>query len=185
MMLRFLAAITGVFFFVAPLSAQAQGAISPQDVTRFVAVAKDLKDIADRYPDVDLSADLNGPGDVAALIRDDGVFALISTLMANIPQGQMRTEIDAALRRNGFSDIANFASTGDLIMTALMALQLEGQPAPNFSAIPPEQMDQMPPQLRAQMDAVKRMVTAVRAVPQENVEAVRPFRAALEGAFGG
>lgn len=82
---------------------------------------------------------------------------------------------------HGFPSLEEWATTGDQVALAYMALRMEGQDMP---AVTPDMLEQVPEAMRPQMESVLAMMETVRQVPPEDVEAIRPFAMRLEQHFG-
>lgn len=77
---------------------------------------------------------------------------------------------------HGFANLEEWADTGDRVMVAWLALQMEGT---EIGAVSPEMLDQVPAQMRPQIERMLAMMEAVRNAPPGDIEVVRPLAGRL------
>lgn len=92
-------------------------------------------------------------------------------------QGEAYEAMGELVEEQGFDSLEEWAATGDRVMVAWLALQMEGN---DVGPISPEMLEQVPPQMRPQIERMLAMMEAVRNAPPEDIEAVRPFAARLQ-----
>lgn len=109
----------------------------------------------------------------------------LESLKAN--EASAYKKLGQIVKGHGFSSQEDWASTGDAVMLAFIAVKAE-QDNPGLTELqefPPEMLEQMPPETRAQFETTMKMVRAVRAVPPENKTAVTPYLDKIEAAIAG
>jgi hypothetical protein len=181
MLRTFTAAIAAGFTLAASALGQT---VTTDQIDRFIAVVTELQDFETRYPDVAADLEVQARGDLSAMINQDGEIAAFERMIGRLPAGEARSEITSVAKRNGFGSLDEFATVGDDIMMAFIALQMEGQDmAAMANQMPAEQLAMMPPNVRAQIETALRMAEVAKSVPPASVEAVRSRKTAIETAF--
>lgn len=89
--------------------------------------------------------------------------------------------LSAVAKRHGFSNLDEWASAGDRIYTAYMAISMEGQPAMDESGMESymASLEQLPEEernnIRTMMESAIESNKTIRNAPREDIEAVRPY----------
>src|SRR5690606_14835829 len=82
-------------------------------------------------------------------------------------QGEAYEAMGDIVEEHGFESLEQWAGIGDRVMVAWLALQMEGN---EVGAITPEMLDQVPPQMRPQIERMLAMMEAVSNAPPEDIE---------------
>ncbi|MEX0617997.1 MAG: hypothetical protein WDZ76_10365 [Pseudohongiellaceae bacterium] len=91
-------------------------------------------------------------------------------------------DMDNIVADHGFSSLELWAETGDRVAVAYMALEMEET---DMQQITPEMLDQVPPQMREQMERALAVFETIRDAPPEDVEVLRPLASRLGEYMGG
>lgn len=191
-MFRTLAATTIFAAILAP-SGFAQ-AFTPEDVDQFAATLEDLQDTSAAS---EVTAELPSMPEPSAMmmggaielpdlpVDEEGRLALLRDSMGDAPMSSPEmTEALGVIQANGYSDMMEYATEGDYILAAYMALNMEGE---DLSGMDMSQLDQLPPAMKARLEPtinwLTNMIAVIEAVPEEDVAVVRSKRAVLEAAM--
>ncbi|WP_031552377.1 hypothetical protein [Parvularcula oceani] len=171
-----LAALTG------PAFAQS---FSGEDVQNFIVVMEEMETLSERYPDEDLSEGLGiEPGDMNAMISESGEMTIFSRIADSLDGStDAQQAARSAILENGFDSLPDWGETSDAIMMAYLATEMDPDDMAGMDQVTPEMMAMMPPSARAQMEAVMRMMDAIKSVPQDDIDTLRPYRGQLEDAL--
>ncbi len=155
------------------------GGLSKDAAARFVATLADLKPIMEEIADKDETL---GGFDVTP--KRGEPYAPYTDGMAVLKERDpaLHKKMRAITKKHGFS-LADWASTGDQVFLAYMALQLDQQDAASIAAMrdmDPALLANLPPEMRAQMDQAFTMMEAAEAVPQADKKIVKPLVRDLE-----
>ncbi|GER07492.1 hypothetical protein GCM10007972_21220 [Iodidimonas muriae] len=88
---------------------------------------------------------------------------------------------------NGFSDVQSWARTGDQVMAAFMATEIETMSPESrrmAEQVSPEMLAQMPHGVREQIEGMRVVLDAVKQVPQAHIDIVRPLIPLLKEKIG-
>lgn len=80
-----------------------------------------------------------------------------------------------------FSSLEDWAAVGDKVARAYIALRMEGQ---ELGQVTPEMLQQVPEQMRPQIERMLAMIETVRNTPEADKEVVRPLIGELEDHMG-
>ncbi|WP_281301341.1 MULTISPECIES: hypothetical protein [unclassified Iodidimonas] len=89
---------------------------------------------------------------------------------------------------HGFSDVDEWARVGDQVMGAFMAMEMQNIPDESRAMaeqMTPDMLAQMPQAVREQIEGMKIMLAAIKDVPEQNIETVRPLVPDLKAVLGG
>lgn len=177
--IRLLAAVLTLAVIVA--AGPAHAALQTKQVENFIASMGPVNDLAE---EVNFQAD---PGAHA----DGDEFAPYATGLKVMKESEAAAydKLGSIVKKHGFSSQEEWASVGDAIFLAFVAVKAE-EANPGFTAagmqdIPPEMLEKMPPEARAQFETTMKMVRAVGAVPVEDKTLVKPFLPQIERAISG
>ncbi len=158
---------------------------SGEDVQNFITIMEEMETLSERYPDEDLAGDLGiEPGDMSAMISEDGNMTIFSRIAEGL-DGSTDAQQAArnAILENGFDSLPDWGETSDSIMMAYLATEMDPADMAGMDQVTPEMMAMMPPSARAQMETVRRMMDAIKNVPQDDIDTLRPYRGQLEDAL--
>lgn len=161
-----------LYFVVAPSQAST---LTDSTIESFMASLQDMQaifeDSGEDSPDEELADD------------DDMDFTSVYSGMveelSNHPPTQRK--VSAIAKRHGFESLAEWARSGDRIYTAYMAINMEGQPAMEESAMENymASLEHMPEEeknnIRRMMGSAIKSNESIRNAPTEDIEAVRPY----------
>jgi hypothetical protein len=182
-MLRLLGAVFASLLLAGPALAQTSSALTPDVVEGFIVSLRDLQEVGKKY-------DAEGPMN-PNMSLDEGMERAAAPFSAAIAQMQGHEaygEMLAAIERHGFSDVQQWALTGDRIMKAFVANSMEAETPQmdaqmkqaleqiensNMSAAQKETMLQM-------MRSSTQMMSAYTDVPAADKAAVAPFMSTIE-----
>jgi len=168
--------------FVAASPALAEAPLTDDQVTRFIATLAPVEEMGKR---------LEAEGKIAKLFDEKNPamgceFKPYSTGVSELKKDHPGeyAALGGALKPHGFSQ-DQWAATGDRVMRAYIAVKME-QENPNYAqempALDPSMLEQMPPQMRAQIEGALAMVEAVKETPAADKAAVKPHLAAIDAA---
>ena len=80
----------------------------------------------------------------------------------------------------GFASAEEWATTGDRVVSAYMATQISPADMQQMEQFTPEMLDQMPAQMRPQIEVMLAMVETIRNIPEADIEVVRPLVPQME-----
>jgi hypothetical protein len=72
----------------------------------------------------------------------------------------------------GFESLKQWASTGDRISAAMIAIEMQKDPV-DMSEMTPEMIAMVPESMRQQIEGAMRMIKAVEKVPAEDIAIVK------------
>ena len=84
-------------------------------------------------------------------------------------------EITELVSDHGFSSASAWAEVGDQVALAFIAGQINARDIAQISSITPEMLEQMPAEMRPQMEMMLTMVEAVKRTSQSDIDALRPL----------
>lgn len=154
-------------------------ALSGPTVEAFIASVKEIHKIGDDYEGKPLEEGLDEDEE------DELDFSNVySTLVRELDEEPpLKRKISATARRHGFSNLTEWARTGDQVFSAFMAMGLEGQPAMDEAGIESYLASMEEAQLpEADMQEMRRTMASLleanrklRQVPKADIAAVRPY----------
>jgi len=179
-MLKTLVAALALFFVASPALAEAP--LTDDQVARFIATLEPVEEMGKR---------LEAEGKIAKFFDEEKPtmgkeFKPYSTGIAELKKDHPGeyAALGGALKPHGFSQ-DQWAATGDRVMRAYLAVKME-QENPKYAqempALDPSMLEQMPPQMRAQIESALAMVEAVKETPAADKAAVKPHLSAIEAA---
>lgn len=101
----------------------------------------------------------------------DGNISIMSQLLGKLDSSQ-RDAISEMAEDAGFDSIEEWASIGDRVSAAMMAIEMEKEPV-DMSQMTPEMMAMVPESMRQQMEGAMRMIKAVKNVPATDIAIVK------------
>ena len=182
-MLRLLGAVVASLLIAGPALAQTSGPLTSDLIEGFIVSVRDLQEVGKKYD----GEGLMNPN----MSLDEGMeraAAPFSAAIAQIQGHEAYGEMRAVIERHGFSDVQQWALTGDRVMKAFVANKmgaempqmdaqmkqaLEQIENSNMSAAQKETMLQM-------MQSSVQMMGAYADVPEADKAAVAPFMSTLE-----
>ena len=177
---------------VLPASALAQS-FTGQDVDKMIVLMDEMQKLNDKYGEdaVREVADMPDPttDGLGAMLGEDGSFNMMSrsfAAMEKAERGPIRNDLMAAFDKADIDDPSEFGETGDDIMMAYMAIEMDmqGVSESDLAMLNDPQMAAMvPPAMREQMAGIQKMMRAVRDVPDEDVAALKPHKKKLDAAM--
>lgn len=189
------AAALATGLFTGLTSAHAQS-FDGADIEGFIAVMKGAEAIGERYEgqyDEEATAFSQQAGldftDFGSLLDEDGdfrIFRLSAEAMGRAGDIPPVRDYRQLVTSSGFDGLSDYGETADAIMMAWMAIQMDAEDMAgmgDMADMPPEMMAMMPAGVREQMAGVMKLATAVRNVPAEDLDAIRPYQARLDAAF--
>ena len=166
------------------------GDLTEERIKGFVATLSELDELADRYDDLDELEDIGEESQDAA---EGGDFNPMTMAVQEMRGHEIYDEFSAIVSEHGFSDPEDWASTGDRIVRAMMALEMERQGHGDMRAEMDEAMremeqnpnitDEQRQQMRQQMEQAVSGMEAMADAPQEDIDAVKPHADELRRAM--
>lgn len=101
----------------------------------------------------------------------DGNISIMSQMLSQLNSSQ-KDALTVLAEDAGFDSIEQWASTGDKVSAAMMAIGMENEPV-DMSEMTPEMMAMIPESMRKQMEGAMRMVKAVEKVPAADIVIVK------------
>ena len=183
-MLRIFGAVVASLLFAGPALAQTSGTLTPNIIEGFIDSVRDLQEIGEKYD----ATGLMNPN----MSLDEGIERAAAPFSAAIAQMQGHAaygEMLAAIERHGFSDLQQWALTGDRVMKAFIANKM-GAEMPQMDAQMKQALEQiensnMPAAQKEtmlkMMQSSTQMMGAYADVPAADKAAVAPFMSMIEG----
>lgn len=116
---------------------------------------------------------------------------IFSSSVENLKGKEAYGRLERLVKNNGFSNLNQWAATGDRIYGAWMAIEMEGQ-SPGFNQEmqkaladlenDPHMSDQQKAQMRSVMETAAGTIQMASQAPSADIEAVRPHLKALRAA---
>ena len=177
--MRFYLALAALFIF----AASPAYALTSQEVGNFVASMNEVQALADQMEVEGKNKVLDAR--IKGADTKDGFSPYVTaakTLKSEFPGDYKKLE--GITKKHGFSSPEHWAATGDDVIEAFIASQMNGTTAAHIRAaqaqLTPEQLAQMPSDMRARMDQGIRMLEQIEKVPQSDRDAVAPHARAIE-----
>ncbi|MEM6648919.1 MAG: hypothetical protein AAF603_01565 [Pseudomonadota bacterium] len=178
--------IAALAAFVLALSSMANAqSFTSADVEKFISTMTALKNFGDQYPDVkmDVNDNLSTANGLQSLLDSDGKISMFSTIAEHVMASPASGDFRKVIKDNGFASVNGFGEKADAIMMAYLALKTDQADMQQLDQMDPAMLSMMPPQVREQISAAKKMMQAVSSVPSEDIAALRPVLGQLEKAF--
>lgn len=184
---RQLMVVLALMLSLASFNAQAED-LSDSTIRAFIATIQDAQALQDKYEDTEGWPDPAGDG-VTSMPDMTRIFSDGVEKMEGTPAF---SEFENVVEKHGFDSLEAWASVGDRVFGAMMAIKMKGQDPgarqemaeamaeiennPNMSA-------QQKAQMRAMMGAAMGMTKMADNVPAADIEAVKPHLKALEASM--
>lgn len=185
MMKRQLTALLIAFMMLAAQPVFADD-LTDEQIEGFIATLSELDQLAERYDDME---ELEDMADEQRDATEGGEFNPLSMAVREMRGHEIHDEFAAVVSSHGFSDPDTWASTGDRIIRAMMAMEMQQQGHGDMRQEMEEAMAQMEnnpnvseqqrEQMRQQMEQAVQGMEAMADAPQADIEAVRPHAEAL------
>lgn len=179
-MTRMFAALASlVLVFVAPAVLAAP--LTADQAARFVASLPDAQALENEFGTEALKNQ-----DLESFLGDDGTFLPytrgLAILRQEAPEGVRK--LGGIVSRHGFSSVESWAQVGDRVLQAYAAVKM-GENMPQdamagMTAMGPEMLAQLPPQVRSQVEASMKMMNAFKEVSDADKAAVAPVVSQLD-----
>jgi hypothetical protein len=168
-------------FFMACLSllssfVQAQS-LSQSDIDKYIK-SYDLLTNSDDPKIKSLEESLKNNSDVKFDTDENGKFAVVTQMVKLLNDKQVDAITDVA-EDAGFSSLGNWTQVADKVSAAMLAVEFAKEPM-DTSQFSPEMLAGLPPEMRAQMEGVVRMIKAVKHVPAADISMVKKNYSKLE-----
>ncbi len=176
--------IAGLLITLFALTNAIAGDLTTDDAKRVIAALEDFKAYNTRHRDADVSGLVpeGNPLTADSLNADDGtpqIFRQIADRLVFTPE--MKTDFERrVLEDNGFQRKRDWAETTDAVFAAYLLLQVEDFEAPSNFPLTAEELAELPAEQRPVVNALNQIVRLRKAVPPENIEAVRPLAKEIE-----
>ncbi len=184
-MKRFIAAMAA---FAVMITGHAFAAnFTTKDVENFIGTMQSLEGLDSRYPDLGLNMAAPGGMNIGDVISENGRLTILSALSTRLNEHpQAATEIQRAVKSNGFSSIDQWAKIGDAIITTYTATQIDDQDLQQMEMMKqmdPAMLDSLPPQAKQAFEAMTRLQNVKSSVPQDDIDTLMPMMTQLERAM--
>ncbi|MEX2468195.1 MAG: hypothetical protein WD396_00430 [Pseudohongiellaceae bacterium] len=80
----------------------------------------------------------------------------------------------------GFATAEEWATTGDRVIAAFIATQISSSDMEQMEQMTPEMLNQVPAQMRPQIERMLAMMATIRETPEADIEVVRPLAGELQ-----
>ncbi len=104
-------------------------------------------------------------------VDENGNIALMSQMLKHL-DAPMLDALTDIVEDSGFDSVQNWASVGDKVSAAMMAIEMRKQPM-DMSQMTPEMIAMMPENMRAQIEGAMRLIKATENVPEEDITLVQ------------
>ncbi|MDT0595145.1 hypothetical protein [Glaciecola petra] len=101
----------------------------------------------------------------------NGNISIMSQMLGQLDSSQMDA-ISEVAEDAGFDSIKEWASIGDRVSAAMMAIEMEKEPV-DMSELTPEMMAMVPESMRQQMEGAIRVMKAIEKVPAADIAIVK------------
>ncbi|MBB4658515.1 hypothetical protein [Parvularcula dongshanensis] len=162
-----------------------------KDVESFMTLMDRVEGLRDKYPDEELQASLpDGPMGFSDLLGADGRFKIFSTMadrLGEMSSSPAARDFSSAVKESGFKSLGSFGDTADSIMMAYMALSMDEDAFEGMEELKnmdPSMLAMMPEGVRTQMAGISKLAEAVQAVPEDDLDTLRPYQDELNDKFG-
>lgn len=182
-MIRHLKPLFVVLFMLAVASGAAAEALNDERIEGFLGSLEDLESLGERTENTAVFEDMGREIQESAR---EGDFRPMSMMVEKMRDHSMHGEFAEVVAKHGFDRPEDWADTGDRIMRAVAAMELKGQDQGDVQAEMDEMMKQMEnnpnvseqqrERMRQQMEQAMAGMKAMADAPQEDIEAVRPYR---------
>lgn len=162
--------------------------LSDSTIRAFIATMNDAQALQDKYGDTERWPD---PEDEETTSMPD-MTRLFSTGVEQMEGTPAYAEFESVVEKRGFDSLESWASVGDRVFAAMMAIQMKsessgvGQEMAGVMAEienDPNMSEQQKAQMRAMMGAALNITKIADDVPAADIEAVRPHLKDLEAAM--
>jgi len=183
MMLILVAMLPGFAFASEPLTRA--------EIQSFVGVVEDLKALEEQHPDTDIDLgfeDADPQEMINKLFDENGKIKVMGVLMDALnDHREIKQEVDASIRENGFTNEFEFVSVGDRVVLAIVRSELEASDLASMKVatqMTDEQLQFLPPEMQSLMSKLKPFAEALEAVQSTDIELVTEYRDDLESLTG-
>lgn len=153
---------------------------SAQDLTEaaassFIDSLQEVNEYAENLPAQVRESALNS----ASMPEAGQPFTPYSGAVAQVKEshGDVYDDMEDIVEDYGFDSLEDWGTTGDRVTVAYMAMQMEGN---EMAQITPEMLQQVPEQMRPEMERMLALMETVRNAPAADVATVRPLAPRLE-----
>ncbi|PAU81104.1 hypothetical protein CK501_05955 [Halovibrio salipaludis] len=179
-----------IVLLLVALPAMAQP-LSDDRIERFLASLEDLESLGEQVENTDMFGDMGQEIQEQAMRK--GEFRPMRMMVEKMRDHEMHDEFAAAVSDHGFQRPEDWADTGDRIMRAMAAMELKKHNRGDMQAEMGAMMEQMEnnpniseqqrKRMRQQMEQAMAGMKAMADAPEEDIEAVRPYRDRIRGAM--
>lgn len=170
-------------------TAQAQN-LSDSDIQAFIATMHDAQTLQDKYEDTEGWPDPASEGMDSMPDMNRLFSAGVERMKGTAPYN----DFEDIIKKHGFDSIKSWASVGDRIFAAMIAIEMKSEAPGATREIEqamaeiensPDMTAQQKAQMRAMMGAAMSATKMADNVPAADIEALRPHLKALEASMGG
>lgn len=183
--------VLALFVSLLAFTAQAKD-LSDSTIRAFIATMNDAQALQDEFEDTEGWPDPESE-DMASMPDMTRLFSSSVEQMEDTPA---HDKFEAVVEKHGFDNLESWASVGDRVFAAMMAIDMRSEGAdPGASQEMAEAMaeiennpnmtEQQKAQMRAMMGAALSITKMADDVPAADIEAIRPHLKALEASMGG
>lgn len=173
---------------IVALTAQAEK-LTDKTIGAFIASMHEAQALQDQYEDTEGWPD----PDTDSLDSIPDMTRLFSSGVEEMKGTPAYGKFEDVVNKHGFKDLQSWASVGDRVFAAMMAIELKdggGGNAEMAEALAeiendPNMSPEVKAQMRAMMGAAVNITKMADNVPAADIEAVRPHLQALEASMGG
>ena len=182
-MIRPLNTFCAVLVLLAALPAMAQS-LTDERIERFIASLEDLESLGEKVENTDMFGDMGQEIQEQAMRK--GEFRPMRMMVEKMRDHEMHDEFATVVSDHGFQRPEDWADTGDRIMRAMTAMELEKHNQDDMQAEMGTMMEQMKnnpniskeqrKRMREQMEQAMAGMKAMADAPEADIKAVRPYR---------
>ena len=175
---------------LAALPAMAQP-LSDERIERFLASLEDLESLGKQVENTDMFGNMGQEIQEQAMRK--GEFRPMGMMVEKMRDHEMHDQFSSVVSDHGFQRPEDWADTGDRIMRAMAAMELQkhdrGDMRAEMGAMMnkmennPNISEQQRKRMRQQMGQAMAGMKAMADAPQEDIEAIRPYRDRIRGAM--
>lgn len=161
--------------------------LTDKTIGAFIASMQEAQALQDQYEDTEGWPD----PDTDSLDSIPDMTRLFSSGVEEMKGTPAYGKFEGVVKKHGFDNLQSWASVGDRVFAAMMAIEMKGESdnaemAEAMAEIEndPNMSPEMKAQMRAMMGAAVNITKMADNVPDADIEAIRPHLKALEASMG-
>lgn len=165
--------------------------LSERQVEQFISTLPELRELGEEYRETEAFSEMGS--DIQKAARE-GEFRPMEMMVERLADHEMFSTFTGVISEHGFEDPGEWARTGDRVMRAMMAIQMESQDTGKMKRQIEAMMERLEKDSSLSADQRKRMKRAMESAmagmqivteaPEADIEVVRPHRDRLQKAMG-